>query len=116
MELFYKLFLIDVGQQRTRQLCPFVKSGIMHRSFHKYLRPDGLGLDYSNLIDYDTNTVIDKFLESQHPYWIERLNKAMSKKDRPALLEAINNAVRIGLDKKNPSLVQRAKDVMNSKE
>lgn len=54
LETFYKLFLIDPVNRKAVQLCPFVSSGIMHRDFQKLLKPDGLGVDYSKLEDYDT--------------------------------------------------------------
>jgi hypothetical protein len=43
LEQFYKLFLIDTKQRKAVQLCPFVRSGSMHKEFMKYLRPDRLG-------------------------------------------------------------------------
>ena len=53
VELFYKLFKIDTSERRAVPLCPFVHTGIMHRTFQKYLRDDGLGIDYSKLEDFD---------------------------------------------------------------
>ena len=35
------------------QLCPFVKTGRMHEQFQRYLRPNGLGIDYANLLDFE---------------------------------------------------------------
>ena len=58
LDLFYKLFLIDRQARKTTQICPFVRSGKMHRDFQKHLRPDGLGIDYSKLENYDTKEVI----------------------------------------------------------
>jgi hypothetical protein len=54
LELFYKIFLIDPKARKAVQLCPFVTTGIMHHEFQKYLRPDGLGIDYTFLHDFDT--------------------------------------------------------------
>jgi hypothetical protein len=51
---FYRLFLIDAKERKATQLCPFVRSGKMHREFQKHLRPDGRGVDYSALTTYDT--------------------------------------------------------------
>lgn len=61
LSLFYKLFLIDAQTRTATQLCPFVKSGIMHRNFQKFLRSDRLGIDYSRLADFDTR----KFLPAR---------------------------------------------------
>ena len=52
-DLFYKVFLINVHARKAVQLCPFVKEGMMHREFQKYLRPDGLGIDYTQLANYE---------------------------------------------------------------
>lgn len=54
LDLFYKIFLIEPEKRKATPLCPFVSSGIMHREFQKYLRPDHLGIDYSFLDDFDT--------------------------------------------------------------
>ena len=54
LSTFYKIFLIDPLKRKTIKVCPFVETGIMHKEFQKYLSPDGLGIDYSNLEDFDT--------------------------------------------------------------
>mmetsp|Transcript_18635 Transcript_18635/g.26408 ORF Transcript_18635/g.26408 Transcript_18635/m.26408 type:complete len:576 (-) Transcript_18635:187-1914(-) len=52
LEKFFTTFGIDVHRKRCqRHLCSFVQAGKMHRDFQKYLRPDGMGIDYNN-IDY----------------------------------------------------------------
>lgn len=49
-ELFYETFGVDVVNKRTEQhLCQFVESGNMHREFTKFIRPDGMGIDYSKI-------------------------------------------------------------------
>ena len=53
LDLFYKIFSIDVKNRAALQLCPFVKTGVMHKEFQQYLRPNGLGIDYSLLKDFD---------------------------------------------------------------
>ena len=60
LALFYQLFLIDVQQRKATQLCPFVRSGAMHRDFQKHLRPDGAGIDYTPLQSYDTSAVLNR--------------------------------------------------------
>jgi hypothetical protein len=60
LELFYKLFLIDPGKREATQLCPFVRSGKMHREFSKYLKSDGIGIDYSKLTNFNTRQVMPK--------------------------------------------------------
>mmetsp|Transcript_18299 Transcript_18299/g.27806 ORF Transcript_18299/g.27806 Transcript_18299/m.27806 type:complete len:665 (-) Transcript_18299:181-2175(-) len=49
-ELFYITFGIDVMRKVAKPgLCNFVEKGKMHRQFQKYLRPDGIGIDYSKI-------------------------------------------------------------------
>jgi len=96
-ELFYKLFLIDTQARKATQLCPFVKSGLMHKAFQPHLRTDGLGIDYSQLEDYDTRTTLENHLLSQHPYWEKQIRKFMQSGDQESLRYAIGMAERIGL-------------------
>ena len=114
LSLFYKLFLIDPKERKAVQLCPFVKTGIMHKDFQKFLRKDGLGIDYSQLLEYDTAKKIDAQLTRQHPYWESRLKEGMQKKDRGILQEAVNNAIRVRLNMKKPDLVRQAQDMLNT--
>ena len=60
LDLFYKVFSIDVKERSAVQLCPFVKTGIMHKQFQKYLRPNGLGIDYGPLQDFDVKKLLPK--------------------------------------------------------
>ena len=60
LDLFYKLFLIDTLQRKATQLCPFVRSGKMHREFTPFLRPDRMGIDYSKLENFDTRSKMPK--------------------------------------------------------
>jgi hypothetical protein len=49
-ERFYEIFGIDVVKKSIqRHLCSFVETGDMHKMFTKYLRPDGMGIDYSKI-------------------------------------------------------------------
>lgn len=45
-------------ERKAIQICPFVRSGVMHNDFMKHLRPDGLGIDYTKLVDYDTDAAM----------------------------------------------------------
>ncbi len=60
LDLFYKVFSIDVKERSAVQLCPFVKTGIMHKQFQKHLRPNGLGIDYGPLQDFDVKKLLPK--------------------------------------------------------
>ena len=112
-ELFYKLFLIDPRARKATQLCPFVKSGLMHKAFQPYLRPDGNGIDYSHLENYDTKTVLEKHLLSQHPYWEKQIITLIRSKQKDSLRYAMSNAERIGLAEKKPDLMNEARKVLN---
>jgi len=47
---FYDTFGIDVVHKRTEHnLCEFVQTGIMHNDFMKFLRKDGMGIDYNKI-------------------------------------------------------------------
>lgn len=49
-ELFYEVFGIDVVNKVTEHhLCQFVETGKMHNDFTKFLRPDGMGIDYDKI-------------------------------------------------------------------
>jgi len=104
VELFYKLFLIDTKNRQSVQLCPFVKNGGMHKEFQKYLRKDGLGIDYSHLENFDTSAYIEKVFESQRGPGEKMIRSAMEKNNMNSLEWALENARRIGIDKKNPDL------------
>ena len=112
VDLFYKLFLIDTKERKAEQLCPFVKSGKMHRNFQPYLRPDKRGIDYSKLESFDTKAVIENHYAQQRPFGEDMIRNAIKKRSRPDLDAAISNAQRIGLDRSNPALFQQAKDEM----
>jgi len=111
---FYKIFLIDPIERKTIQLCPFVKSGIMHKAFQPYLKVDGLGIDYSLLINYDTKDAIDKYLKSQHAFWVKEIKQKTRSHDKEGLSYALQMAQRIGLDKAQSRLYQDGmKDLQN---
>jgi hypothetical protein len=47
---FHTSFGIHPREHITEQkLCNFVSTGYMHKQFHKYLREDGMGVDYDNI-------------------------------------------------------------------
>jgi hypothetical protein len=95
-------------------LCPFVKTGIMHNDFHRFLKSDGNGIDYSYLVNYDTAGTIDNQLSRQHPYWEGRLKEAMRRRDRNDLRESLNNAIRVRLNVKKPKLIEDAQNLLNT--
>lgn len=114
LSLFYKLFLIDVKERKATQLCPFVKSGLMHNAFQPKVRPDRLGIDYSQLLNYDTAKVLEEHFAKQHPYWEKRIRDCLAANSKIGLQEAINSADKIGLTKKMPELIEQAKKLMQT--
>lgn len=86
----------------------------MHRAFQPHLKPDGLGIDYSDLESFDTKNAIEHQLMKQHPYWTDYTNSAIQAQNKDDLLYAITNCIRVGLDKKNPDLVNRAQKLYDS--
>ena len=113
-ELFYKLFLIDVHQRKATQLCPFVDPGIMHRDFTPYIRQDGLGIDYTLLEDYDTRAVLAKRPPRDKPYWVRKIDDAMTKRDKQTLLKEVELAKKLGLYRTRPALKSRVDATLSS--
>ncbi len=113
LALFYKLFLIDAQNRKAVQLCPFVKSGVMHKAFQPLVRADRLGIDYSKLGAYDTASVLEAHLAKQHPYWEKAIQRMIDTQTVEGLAEAVSNADKIGLSKKRPDLIQAARDLLN---
>jgi hypothetical protein len=84
-----------------------VKNGGMHREFQKYLRPDGLGIDYSYLTDFKTRNFLENVFQKQRPAGEKMIENAIKNKRRVELENALENARRIGIDKTNPTLYQK---------
>ena len=114
VELFYKLFLIDRENEKATQLCPFVKSGIMHRNFQPHLRPDGLGIDYSQLVDFDTESKIMALFAKQRPSCESNLKRAMYQKSASEIEFYLGEARRIGLAKEKPDLIEKATTLLKA--
>jgi hypothetical protein len=109
-DLFYKLFLIDTRNRKATQLCPFVKSGKMHKAFQPYLRSDGRGIDYSSprIKNFDTAHALEEGFKLQRPAGLKWLQTAVSRKSKNGLNDALVNAKRIGIDRANPGAFQAA--------
>lgn len=109
IEDFYRLFLIDSKKRTAVQLCPFVKSGKMHNSFQRHLKPNGMGIDYAKLHDFNTWDALEEVFVGQRPGGEKLLREAIASKNSGLLDEALRNAERIGLDRTNPELYIKAK-------
>jgi len=108
LSLFYKIFLIDPVARKTVQLCPFVEGGIMHRDFQPFVKPNGLGVDYSLLADYDTKASLNTHPSASNPYWSRQLERAITNKDAMALTDYLKVYERLGLLDQKKSLKDRA--------
>lgn len=114
VDLFYKLFLIDPKAQKAVQLCPFVKSGIMHRQFQPHLRPNKMGIDYSALTNFDTLSHINLQFAKMRPACEASIRAAMKNKRLSDLQFYFTEARRIGLDHTNPKLVADAEKLLKT--
>lgn len=108
LSLFYKLFLIDVNRRVSVQLCPFVRLGGMHRQFTKFLRPDGLGIDYSKIGNFDIRSEIRKFFKDQIPTIEGQLKRDLQTKSKQSLHSSILAAERIGLHANFSDILKQA--------
>jgi hypothetical protein len=113
-ELFYKLFLINPNDRTATQLCPFVKNGQMHRDFQPHLSPDGMGIDYSGLVNYSTRDALEGVFANQRPAGRQWLNTAIARRKKGGLGDAIRNAKKIGLDETDGPLYRKALDAMKT--
>jgi hypothetical protein len=113
VDLFYRLFLIDVKARKATQLCPFVNSGIMHRDFQPYLRADGLGIDYTYLQDYDTNEVLQNPPRRNQPYWARQIDKAVANNNPRQIQEAVEVAKKFGVYDTRPELKNRVEKFLH---
>jgi len=98
---FYALALVDTAKREAQPLCRFVESGAMHREFHqKHLRADGGGIDYDG-VDFDVQGFLDERLYA--PIQLQ-LQRAISAKSRPRLEQALNEAGRLKIRQRKPSM------------
>lgn len=112
---FYRIFMVDVIKRQAKPLCKFVKSGVMHRDFSAKLRPDGRGVDYALLAEYDTTTAIVRELDlNWRPRAIQAIERAIEKNAVGWLQNAINLANRAELRDVKPDLMQRAEAALRA--
>jgi hypothetical protein len=86
----------------------------MHREFKKFLRKDGLGIDYTSLSGYDTLSVLSSHLKKQHPYWEKKIQEAIENNSKSALADALGNADAVGLAAAKPDLMRKARGILKS--
>ena len=71
-----------------------------------------MGIDYSKLLNFDTDAVIDRVLAEQRPDVETRLKNAMIKKTVESLTPAIEDALKVRLDRYNSELFEKAKNML----
>ena len=71
-----------------------------------------MGIDYSKLLNFDTDAVIDRVLAEQRPDVETRLKNAMIKKTVESLTPAIEDALKVRLDRYNSELIEKAKNML----
>merc|ERR1719215_818469 len=86
----------------------------MHRTFLKYLRKDGNGIDYTELQNYDSLAAIEEQLMKQHPGIEQQVLNAIKTRDRGQLLRANENAVRVHLDVAKPQVMAQLQAAMEN--
>uniref|UniRef100_A0A7S2CQ16 Uncharacterized protein n=1 Tax=Florenciella parvula TaxID=236787 RepID=A0A7S2CQ16_9STRA len=116
VELFYKLFGMDVRRKSmVPELCKFVKSGIMHKTFSPALRADGMGIDYSGFEDFDVAAAIEEELNRMRAIAETHIRGAMEKKRPNNIRAALDEAKRCRMEAVpgKKELLDEARKLMN---
>lgn len=79
----------------------------MHKDFQAYLRKDGMGIDYSQLENYDTTQALESIFKTQRPAGINMINSAIKNNNVDNLRWALENAKRIGIDRTSPEVYKK---------
>eukprot|EP01031_Cornospumella_fuschlensis_P023507 gene23507-28513_t len=112
LQLFYKLFLIDPTRRKASPLCPFVNPGHMHTHFQPHLRPDGKGLDYSQLANYDTTRTLLGLYAKQHAYVSKMLREGISARNAEVCEKFYVQGEKLLLHLVDADLMEMAKKVV----
>lgn len=94
VDLFFRLFLVDIEKHTSVNVCPFVQSGKLHRLLKEHLRSDGLGINVSAVADFDTAAALGLTRSSRASTLdLSKVNPSfMRGKTRPAPSDAKNCA------------------------
>lgn len=114
LNLFYSLFLIDPDLHVAAPLCPFVKSGDMHRMFHSNrdgARGQERGVDYVHCSSADTPCAV-QIREYLRQVYKKRLIEYAEAKNLPALKFAVDCARRVGLHTVHYELMRRTEALL----
>jgi hypothetical protein len=88
----------------------------MHTQFVPYLRPDGMGIDYSKPFfeNFDTEAALEKVFEKQRPGGEKMIENAMKNHNIENLRYALENAKRIKLNQANPTLFKKGQEFLKN--
>ena len=114
LEQFYKLFLIDAKARKSVQLCPFVETGLMHQEFQPHLRSDGLGINYGELLDYNTMEHLRPKIQKRLDTAELKVVNAMNAESKTELSTAITEAERMGLGVLKPAIMDQAREALRA--
>ena len=84
----------------------------MHKEFQKHLRKDGMGIDYSELENFDTTQALENIFKTQRPAGITMINSAIQNKNIDNLRWALENAKRIGIDRTSPDIYKKGETAL----
>ena len=70
-----------------------------------------MGIDYSQLENFNTWDALEEVFAGQRPGGEKLLREAISSRRAGLLDEALSNGKRIGLDRTNPDLYDKAKEL-----
>jgi hypothetical protein len=80
----------------------------MHRDFQPFVKPNGLGVDYSLLTDYDTKASLNTRPSVNNPYWSRLLESAITNNDAKMVAEYVAMFEKLGLLDQKKALKDRA--------
>ena len=111
VEEFYRLFGMNVRRKSmVPELCKFVKSAVMHKTFSPALRPSGKGIDFSGFRDFDVGKVIDDELNKLRTAAETHIRNAMKNRRPGQISAALDEAKRARL--KNSALMEQARALL----
>ena len=85
VDLFFRAFRIDRARRRTKDLCRWVRSAKMHRTFSEHMRADGKGINYTALAPLVHS-------ESPPPPNADAIRERANGADARARMEALTSA------------------------
>ena len=111
VEEFYRLFGMNVRRKSmVPELCKFVKSAVMHKTFSPALRPSGKGIDFAGFKDFDVGQVIESELNKLRTAAETHIRNAMKNRRPGQIAAGLDEAKRARL--KNSALMEQARALL----